>query len=131
MYRSKFTRFVVVVVVVSDVGKFSLYRSKFTKDLFLFFSDVGKFSLYRSKFTGFCFVFQMLVKQQRSDHLLTSLLLDMPPAIRRTATHTLLTTEILPYLVDIIMPSFRPVSEGGGWEGGREGGGHITLPPHH
>ena len=61
MYRSKFTRFVVVVVVVvSDVGKFSLYRSKFTRFVVVVFSDVGKFSLYRSKFTRFVF-FQMLV----------------------------------------------------------------------
>ena len=66
----------------------------------------------------------MTLKVQRCQHLITSLLLEMPPGIKRTVSPTLLSAELLPLLADIIMPSFRPVSaeemehEGENWGGG-------------
>lgn len=54
--------------------------------------------------------FEMFQGQQRSAHLISSLLLEATPLVRATVTSRLLATDILPPLCEVISPSFRPVS---------------------
>ena len=56
---------------------------------------------------------QMFQGQQRSAHLISSLLLEATPLVRATVTSRLLATDILPPLCEVISPSFRPVRGGG------------------
>ena len=52
---------------------------------------------------------QVFIRSQRSQHLLTSMLLEVTPHVRSTVNSTLLVCEVLPFLSEIIAPSFRPV----------------------
>ena len=52
---------------------------------------------------------QVFLQKQKNKHLLTTLLTEVPPYIKRTVTSTLLVTELLPPLTEILAPTFRPV----------------------
>jgi chromosome transmission fidelity protein 18 len=52
----------------------------------------------------------MFQKKQRSDHLLSLVMEEVPPHIHRMLTPTQLAVEMLSPILEIITPSFRPVS---------------------
>jgi chromosome transmission fidelity protein 18 len=54
--------------------------------------------------------FEMVQKQQQNNHLLSSVMLEVPAHIRRMLNPTQLTTEMFTPVLEIITPSFRPVS---------------------
>ncbi len=55
------------------------------------------------------FFSQIFLRTQRNERLTSSLLLETTPTVRCSINHTLLVTEILSPLAEIIAPSFRPV----------------------
>ncbi|XP_064406884.1 chromosome transmission fidelity protein 18 homolog isoform X2 [Halichondria panicea] len=54
--------------------------------------------------------YEIFLRTQRNERLTSSLLLETTPTVRCSINHTLLVTEILSPLAEIIAPSFRPVS---------------------
>lgn len=61
---------------------------------------------FPSLLSAICQVFQ---RHQKSSHLLSSLMAEVPPQNRRTISTGMLAVEILPPLTEIISPVFRPV----------------------
>jgi len=67
-------------------------------------------SLFRSFPCSVCICSQVTSQQQKNHHMLSSLLLGMPPPIKQNLSPTTLSVETLPPLCEIISPTFRPVT---------------------
>ena len=52
---------------------------------------------------------QVFLQKQKNKHLLTTVLTEVPPYIKRTVTPTLLVIELLSPLTEVLAPTFRPV----------------------
>ena len=56
------------------------------------------------------YLLQFMSKRQKSEGLITSLVSDVAPSVRKNLNVTVTVTEYLPPLMDIIQPTLRPVS---------------------
>jgi len=56
-------------------------------------------------------VFQCHMKLTKSQNLVTTMVNDMMPSVRRNVTEGVAVMELLPLLVDVIQPTLRPVSD--------------------
>ena len=54
--------------------------------------------------------FQHVTSKNKMENLVTSLLSDMVPSVRKAASLEISVMELIPLLTDIIQPSLRPVS---------------------
>ena len=57
-----------------------------------------------------CCFLQMFQKKKQNNHLLSSVTMEAPPHIQRMLTSTQLALDMLCPILEIITPSFRPVS---------------------
>ena len=65
----------------------------------------------------FYHLFQNNMKRMKHENLVTSMMTDMSPGTRKFLNIPVAVMEVLPPLMNIIQPNFRPVSNMLGWMG--------------